>query len=241
MPPLAFPDAHIGGNPPTAVSINIDGPNTVLDDRGLPPEYTSPHQQYRGPSAELIAILVELDHNEIVTNEKIKSRVKQALVSDSSSLGYTSSCTIEFCDIIDKVAAFLRKSYRFEHQAHSIIFYAEAVRLQRALSGGMPFRQQADLARFLRHQSNALHENSRNADACALDEEALAISRECYSIDPEAERSHLASTLHIYSVHLFYEQKWTEALQMCEEAVILRRLLYGSDSRKHMEGLAASL
>ncbi|KAF8308134.1 hypothetical protein DL93DRAFT_1954162 [Clavulina sp. PMI_390] len=148
---------------------------------------------------------------------------------------------IQFRDLIDEVDTYLDESPDAERRVHTILFRAEAVKIQRALTNDKPLCEQAELARLLRNQALALHKHSRNLEACEMDEEALAIRRECFRIHPGIERPHLASMLHTYSVHLFYEQRWTEALDTCEEAVVLRRLLYEFDPDDHQEALANSL
>ncbi|KAF8315962.1 hypothetical protein DL93DRAFT_2227228 [Clavulina sp. PMI_390] len=215
------------------------------EERGSSPQYPRPHVPYEGPSAELIGKLHDLDDDVTVEDEAIKTKVKTALelapniaIIDSISKSVRKRAS-KFIDVIDEIDTFLGNSP--EREPDTLIYRAEAVRLQRALYLDTPLSSQGDLARLLRNQALALHRHKRDEEACVLDEEALAIRREGYRVRPSANRARLAGMLHTYSIHLYSIKRLEEALSTNEEAVVLRRLLYEYDPDEYIEPLSSSL
>ncbi|KAF8315960.1 hypothetical protein DL93DRAFT_2194721 [Clavulina sp. PMI_390] len=215
------------------------------EDRELSTQYPRPHVPYEGPSAELIGKLHELDEDTTLEDEAIKAKVKKALelapniaIIDSLPKSVRKRAD-KFIDVIDEIDAFLNNSP--EREPDTLIYCAEAVRLQRALYIDTPLSSQGDLARLLRNQAVALHEHERDEEACVLDEEALAIRREGYRVHPSANRARLAGILHTYSIHLCSIKRLEEALSKIEEAVVLRRLLYEYDPDEYIDPLSDSL
>ncbi|KAF8316847.1 hypothetical protein DL93DRAFT_2165957 [Clavulina sp. PMI_390] len=144
-------------------------------------------------------------------------------------------------DLLDRIGHSLGDSLEPQHVEDSLPFRLEAVVLQRTLSIGSPLRSQGELARLLWNLAIVLHKLGRNKEPCLVDEEALAIRRDCHRSRPDANLHLLAAQLHVYSIQLHCEERYLEAVEACEEAAMLRRSLYECDPSKHTEPLAKSL
>ncbi|KAF8308143.1 hypothetical protein DL93DRAFT_1954572 [Clavulina sp. PMI_390] len=201
---------------------------------------------YDGPGAALITKLHELNESEDITNEKTKEHAKEALeLAPQIVIGSESFLppplyhrAMKFRHLIGLINGYL---YDAGRKADNLLFSAEAVRLQRTLSGCAPVNMRGELARLLLNHALALDSCGYAVEACASFEEALLIRRECYSVSPGAQRPLLASLLQSYSIHLKDLERFAEACAMGEEAVKLRRVLYVLDPEEHIAGLADSL
>ncbi|KAF8308137.1 hypothetical protein DL93DRAFT_1954192 [Clavulina sp. PMI_390] len=244
MPPLFTLPVRRNAIDAPANAANTTGASTLAANiENLRLNREGPHQRYGKLDPELIAILDRLKKDESITDKKIKNYLKEALDISSVAAVFELSHknATRFVDLIEEIANFLGLLSNPEHDADTPMFYAEAVRLQRALLSDEPLCEQFSLMRLLLGQAMVLHTHARNAEACKVTEEAVAICRECYCVNPDDERSQLASMLHAYSTYLYYQQFWAKALVVCEEAVVLRRMLYESDPNKYREDLAHSL
>ncbi|KAF8308147.1 hypothetical protein DL93DRAFT_2087285 [Clavulina sp. PMI_390] len=212
----------------------------LVGDDGPPPNYD-------GPSSELMEKLHELSHDEAITDDSVRRKVKEA-IEMAPTISVVAPVprdmrdrAAQFRELIDSIDTFLEEPLeRFDDM---VLIRTEALRIQRALAFGTRRGSQthADLARFARNLALALHKKKENDEACVLDEEALAIRRECFKVRPGAERPYLAKVLHSYSIHLHAEERYKEALAASEEAVQLQRLLYELDPDEAMDGLAMAL
>ncbi|KAF8308142.1 hypothetical protein DL93DRAFT_2087279 [Clavulina sp. PMI_390] len=146
-----------------------------------------------------------------------------------------------FCTLIGDIGDFFH--WEPERLEEELILRSESVHLQRALSfGARPGSQaQASLAQSLRNFSIPLHKIGLSTQACILDEEALAIRRECYRARPGEQRPYLADVLDGYSRHLHVTGRRDEALEAAEEAIKYWRLLYEFNPDEYSVKLAGAL
>ncbi|KAF8308139.1 TPR-like protein [Clavulina sp. PMI_390] len=130
------------------------------------------------------------------------------------------------CDLLGWIANYLESIGRHKDV---LLFRVEAVRLHRALLSCTTLSPCRELARLLSCQALALESLERVDEACALDEEALQVSRYCYRMHPGTGRFWLASILVIYSSHLLHIGRDAEGYAAIEEAVKLYRVAYSLD------------
>ncbi|KAF8283367.1 hypothetical protein DL93DRAFT_2174515 [Clavulina sp. PMI_390] len=227
----------------------------------LPPDHGSLLPPYETPSPYFVAKLRELVNDETLS-ETAKDQVKEALemaptisIMDAGALEEMRGRAVTFSRLIDEIDTFLDESHRRRNNV--LLFRTELVRLRRTLSFGVRpgSRHRSELAGLLQNLTLALHDKKRDSEACTIDEEALAIRRECFDVDPDAQRFHLADMLSSYALHLVAVMRYEEALGACdeelrqfsdakasqEEALVLRRILYEKDPEAYRSALEESL
>ncbi|KAF8308140.1 hypothetical protein DL93DRAFT_2087276 [Clavulina sp. PMI_390] len=240
LPKTPPPPPYRTGSFAEKASKDEEGSSLFSDDRATLPEYTSPDQGYEGPTQELIAVLTELYNDKTITDKKIKNDVRRALtIASNRSVTRMSKNSLHFFNLISKIYSFFDGST--EHKSLTITLCGKTTSFCYASSTRKPLSKHSKLSRLLQNLADALHHQSRTAEACALNEEAVAILRESFRKSPGNERSNLASALHTYSLQLFYEERWTKALAASEEAVTHRRLLFDINPKEYMDALARSL
>ncbi|KAF8308135.1 hypothetical protein DL93DRAFT_2100872 [Clavulina sp. PMI_390] len=229
-------------------TLNVRLSNSVQGEHEPPPEETGLNPRYDAPSPELIARLNALRQDEVVDDKVVKDKIIQALeMAPTISVIHPAprhkkhEHVVEFRDLIDNIDSFLDEPLGRIDDV--LLFRAEIVRLQRALSFNTPpgSPSNSDLARFIRNLAIACFQNDQYAEACLLDEEALLILRQCYRARPGHERRLLAQTLYHYSQHLYADERTEEALRVCEELIPIERLLYEFDPEECAPMLAMAL
>ncbi|KAF8308144.1 hypothetical protein DL93DRAFT_1954573 [Clavulina sp. PMI_390] len=217
----------------------------VTEPRGDEP---SPHPRYDAPSPELVAKLTELSKDEAVVDETVRDKVLQALemaptvavIHNVPRLPMREH-VVSFRRLINDIDSFLDEPLGRIDDV--LLFRSEIIQIQRALSFDTPAGSysNSNLAHYHRNLALALHKNEQYAEACAQDEEALAIRRRCYQARPGEERPLLTLTLYTYSKHLEAAQRYDDALKVAQELLPIQRLLHELDPVQYRSSLADAL